>query len=147
MGSSASENQTDQRVMIPRLASGQLLGRTPHQIFCRTTPVLTNGMCGGPVMWVGNLGGKNTRGKRNTVVGMVEGIVPADHPQVGLREAAVFIEAGDIRNFVNDVEEGKIEPVDGGDIQSFIANDKDPEKMDVSKILSGPADEENAKAS
>lgn len=123
--------------MAPQVVAGEVLGRSAQQIFCRTTPVLTDGMCGGPVLVVGNLGNKNTRGKRNTVVGMVEGIVPPQHANETLREAAVFVEAGDIRAFVQAVEQGEIVPLQGGEIQEFIAKDKDPSKMDLKKMLSG----------
>jgi len=134
---SSSPSDTDSRLMIPKLAKGQAFARTAHQIFCKTTPVLTDGMCGGPVMVVGNIGGQNTRGKRNAVIGMVEGIVPATHPNPSLQEAAVFVEAGDIRKFIGEVEDGKVVPIEGGEVQEFIAKDKDPSKMDIKKILDG----------
>lgn len=50
-------------------------------------------MCGGPVV-----------GSRGSICGMVEGIVPEDHPQESLRGKAVIIDSVDILQFIEGVE-------------------------------------------
>jgi hypothetical protein len=55
------------------------------QTFCRTEKVLTPGMCGGIAV-----------GKRGSICGMVEGIVPKEHPKEILRDLGVIIETPEI---------------------------------------------------
>lgn len=56
------------------------------QTFCSTPGVvLSPGMCGGPVV-----------GKRGSICGMIEGIVPVEHPTEAIRGSPVIIEAIDI---------------------------------------------------
>jgi len=84
------------KLSAPRTVKGSLLGRSDYQTFCRTPEVhLWQGMCGGPIV-----------GVRGSICGMVEGIVPTDHPSDELRGAVSMIEANDILKFVKDVEEG-----------------------------------------
>lgn len=98
--------ESDDRVVLPRVARGHILGKTAHQIFARTQPTLVDGMCGGPVCRTAHLTDDATS---DIVCGLVEGIVPATHPSEIVRNAAVFVESGDIRRFIADVEAGKIE--------------------------------------
>lgn len=83
----------DDRKVIPRLSKGGVIGKTSHQIFAKTNPVLVDGMCGGPVCIPRPLGDIN----RAVVCGLVEGIVPVNHPSELVRSSAVFVENGDIR--------------------------------------------------
>lgn len=84
----------DLRLSLPRSYTGEVLGRSAHQIFCQTQGgVLSQGMCGGPVV-----------GQRGSICGMVEGIVPQEHPESFLRGAAVIIESPDILDFIKSVE-------------------------------------------
>lgn len=84
----------DVRLSLPRSYSGVVLGRSSHQTFCRTHGgVLSQGMCGGPVV-----------GRRGSICGMVEGVVPPEHPDETLRGSAVIIDSVDILDFVGNVE-------------------------------------------
>jgi hypothetical protein len=65
---------------------------------------------------------------------MVEGIVPLDHPEEHLRGVAVFVEADEIRRFLDRIENGEVEPVVGGQIINEVGADQDPDKMDMSKF-------------
>jgi hypothetical protein len=84
----------DDRKVIPRLSKGEIIGKTSHQIFAKTTPILVDGMCGGPVCIPSSKVGAVTKA---VVCGLVEGIVPANHPSEIVRNSAVFVENGDIR--------------------------------------------------
>jgi hypothetical protein len=129
------------------MATGQMAMRTPYQIFCETTPVLVDGMCGGPVCNVSSLNNvsgqaqagqssvRTDRSDYRVVRGMVEGIVPAAHPTENIRNTAVFIEAGEIRSFLTAIEDGTVKAIIGGEAQKAVAEDQDPEKMDISKFL------------
>mmetsp|Transcript_24772 Transcript_24772/g.41903 ORF Transcript_24772/g.41903 Transcript_24772/m.41903 type:complete len:331 (-) Transcript_24772:234-1226(-) len=84
----------DLRLSIPRTYAGRVLGRSAHQTFCRTLDgVLSQGMCGGPVI-----------GQRGTICGLIEGIVPPEHPDAALQGTAVIIDSIDIMTFVENVE-------------------------------------------
>jgi hypothetical protein len=112
-------------------ATGKPTFRTPHQIFCPTNPVLTDGMCGGPVL----ISEKPTQDNQKIVCGIIEGIVPTDHPTESLRETAVFVESGEIRAFVKAVENYEIQPLIGGYAQRIVASDQDPDKMQLEKVV------------
>ncbi len=75
------------------LSHGSILGKTAHQIFAKTNPVLVDGMCGGPVCLSKSL----EESSNKIVCGLIEGIVPPDHPSQLVRNAAVFVENGEIR--------------------------------------------------
>jgi hypothetical protein len=53
---------------------GSLHGRTHAQVLCRTNTTLTDGMCGGPVLWDSNPDENGV--SEETIAGMIEGIVP-----------------------------------------------------------------------
>ena len=65
------------------------------------------------------------------VCGMVEGIVPTDHPADAIRGLAVFIESDDILDFAREVEQGNgvVEPLLGGQSLDHVGSvDKDPDR-------------------
>lgn len=115
----ASPGGGDARKPVPQTVRGQIVHKSDAQIFAKTEMVLTDGMCGGPVIVTedanggnGTTGGVLTPGK---IVGMVEGIVPTNHSVPELQGLAVFIESDDIQDFVLDIESGgKVEPLLGG---------------------------------
>lgn len=80
-------------LMVPNTVFGRYLGRTKAQTFAKTASVLQQGMCGGPVL----LKKREDGILKERLVGMLEGIVPSDHPIQEIRDAAVFIEAGEIK--------------------------------------------------
>lgn len=80
---------------LPRVITGDVFFRTDEQIFARTSEVLKDGMCGGPVTFIRE--GKFI--KEHVVSGMVEGIVPADPSYGLLQETAVFVETGEIQKY------------------------------------------------
>lgn len=129
-------NEFDERKPYPYNCQGVFINRTKLQSFARTPEPLTLGMCGGPVL-----------NKSNKVVGLLEGIVPVDHPSADLRGLAVFVENNTISQFVNDVE-NKLESRDlsnkindrvvslvGGKAAIAVSKDKDPAKMDLGAIV------------
>jgi hypothetical protein len=115
----------DNRKPFPCIVNGTFYYKSIHQTFSKTNPVLTDGMCGGPVCLLSS----------NKVSGLVEGIVPTNHPDDKLKGLAVFVDSKIIRNFIDDVEKGKIIPLLGGDCAIHVGSDQDNEKMDVAKIL------------
>ncbi len=69
-------------------------------------------------------------------VGILEGIVPADSPAQDYRNMAVFLEAQDIRSFLSDVEQDKVDAfLKGGQAALHVGQDQDPAKMDWHKIV------------
>lgn len=124
----------DDRRMLPKMNSGVFLGRTKQQLFYRTNEVLVDGMCGGPVCEEFDHV-PFVNGKKKIVRGLLEGIVPTTHPQAEIRGAAVFVENGEIREFLRQIEAGEVEPMKVGDVMSVVAEDQDPDKLDISKYL------------
>jgi len=127
---SASE---DTRKPLPSTSKGFVQGRTQHQIFAQTDPVLSQGMCGGPVLV--------KRNGQSLCAGLIEGIVPADHAIKTIQSLAVFVETPDLQGFLDDVEQGRIEPLVGGDAILVVSSDKDESKMDLQKIVSNDDDD------
>jgi len=115
----------DNRKPFPCIVNGTFYNKTMRQTFSSTYPILTDGMCGGPVCLLSS----------NEVCGVVEGIVPTNHADDKLKGLAVFVDSKIIRNFVDDVESGKIIPLLGGEAAIHVGSDQDEEKMDVAKIL------------
>jgi hypothetical protein len=83
-----------------------VLLRSQRQVFARTAELLEEGMCGGAVV-------ARAEGGEAECVGIVEGIVPpavgAEEPATGperarrlLANAAVFVEAEEMRAFLED---------------------------------------------
>lgn len=103
-------------------------------------------MCGGPVIFPYTPGlqsiqgiyqGDQDRDKSAVVCGMVEGIVPADHPNQSLAGAAVFVESQDILELLDKIESGSMQPVVGGEVLRKISADQNQDKMDVHKLMGG----------
>lgn len=91
-----SSSESPNSLSSPRTVNGYLAGRTKYQTFAKTEKILTPGMCGGVAV-----------SKRGSICGMIEGIVPNDHPNHVLRNLAVIIESNEIKSFLKDVEEVK----------------------------------------
>lgn len=109
-------------------------GRTFAQSFSKTSPILTDGMCGGPVIMQSNRS-QNIDGLDGLkICGLIEGIIPIDHDIEELRGLACFVEGNTISKFIDDIENGLIDPLIGGESIDTVSNDKDPEKMDFEKI-------------
>lgn len=121
----------DLRKSIPRVCVGVIKGRTERQVFAQTTPVLSQGMCGGPVVLSSSSGG----GGGAVAVGLVEGIVPHDHAVSALQSLAVFVESKEVQEFLQAVESGTVEPLIGGESIRVVSQDKDESKMDLQRIL------------
>jgi len=69
------------------------------------------------------------------VCGMLEGIVPLNHPSAALQGLASIIEGSTIATFLSSIEMGTARALEGGDAQKHVANDKDPDKMDLEKVI------------
>lgn len=121
------------RKRILRNVVGKPILRTKHQIFCPTKPILTDGMCGGPVL----RGNPPVDGSHKIVCGLLEGIVPSSFAKESIRGAAVFVETGEIRQFLADIEENKIQPLISGSVQNIVGADQDLDKMNLQKLLDG----------
>lgn len=127
-GDEFNNYNSDDRKPYPCTVNGHYYYKTISQSFSKTEPVLTDGMCGGPVLYSNN-------GDKSKVCGMVEGIVPTNHPDDGLKGLAVFIDSKIITKFIDDVEQGIVEPLYGGDIAITVGSDQDSSKMNFDKIL------------
>jgi hypothetical protein len=86
-----SQQSQDLRLPVPRIVPGAFLSHTQHQAFAKTNPILTFGMCGGPA-----LARKNTGDTVPRICGLLEGIVPTDHPVEGLRGLASIVDSVEI---------------------------------------------------
>lgn len=127
----------DTRLMLPHVEKGTFLGRTPapaNQCFVRTENVLQDGMCGGPVCEDFDLV-PFADGKKSIVRGLLEGIVPTNHPSAEIAGTGVFVEAGEIRRFLQQIEQDEVEPLTVGDVAEIVGQDQDQDKMDITKFL------------
>jgi len=125
---STGDSAVDDRVSVPQTVRTRPphLQRSQPQVFAFPARPLLDGMCGGPAVFCG---------PGAEVVGLLEGVVPADHPQALLRGAAVFVEAAEILRFLRAVEAGQVTPRRGGGAGEVVAADQDPAKMDLSSML------------
>ena len=87
----------DNRHPKPLLIHGTFFSKTPHQFFARTSPVLTYGMCGGPVTaksssTTTSASGVSKTSMTSSVCGMLEGIVPVDSVNENIRGLAAFVD-------------------------------------------------------
>ena len=88
-------NDTDDRIPVPRVINGKIEVNSPFQSFCRSKTVLAEGMCGGPVIvdvpMDGHNGASHAKGGKEFVYGIVDGIIPVDHPNRALRGLVSYI--------------------------------------------------------
>jgi hypothetical protein len=126
-GDHFSSESGDDRKPYPCVVSGNYFSRTAHQSFSKTLPVLTDGMCGGPVLFAEQGVSK--------VCGIVEGIVPTSHPSDDLKGLACFVDSKIISKFIDDLEQGKVQPLMGGECAIAVGSDQDAQKMNITKIL------------
>jgi len=133
-GNGFINNEDDERKPIPMEVEGRVEVRTRNQTFAKTNIVLQDGMCGGPVtcQTTNDLNLKSTK-----AVGILEGIVPSDSPAVDYRELAVFLEASEIKNFLKNVENGKVETfLQGGEAARHVgASHNLDDKLDWQEVL------------
>ena len=82
--------------------------QTPRQTFIKTSPtVLTYGMCGGPCLSRTTIPTTPNNNAVDAVVcGLLEGIVPMDHPEVELRGLGSIVSQSNIVGFLKDIEGG-----------------------------------------
>lgn len=118
---------------VPLIAQGKFAGRSQTQVLYKTHPVLVDGLCGGPVTKPFQI--RDSDGYRKIVRGMVEGIVPANYPVEDLRNAAVFVESEEIRQFLRQIEAGEVKSITTGIVAKIVGMDQDSDKMDLKKIL------------
>lgn len=135
-GSSPDAAEMD-KLMVPIKVDGNIMGRTAHQVFASTQKVLQLGMCGGPVATALPANSDDpSESHMPYVAGLLEGIVPANHPDARLRNLAVFVESPEIASFLKEIEENRAEPLLVGEVgRMAVGADQDPEKMDLSKIF------------
>jgi hypothetical protein len=88
------------RKPFPRIVQGVMQGRTTVQSFSKSSPILTDGMCGGPVIMQSKRS-QNIDGLEGPkICGLVEGIVPLDHGIEELRGLVCFVEGNTICVFI-----------------------------------------------
>eukprot|EP01031_Cornospumella_fuschlensis_P039509 gene39509-48104_t len=123
------DDEENDKSVVPLDVQGHIYNRSAQQIFCHTKRILPLGMCGGPV--------KTAHNEIDRVVGLLEGIVPAEYPVEDLQNKAVYMEAKDIQKFLDAIENGEVQKMLCGDEAfSAVGLDQDPSKMDMSKIIS-----------
>ena len=87
----------DEREPKPLLVYGNFAVSTARQYFAKTIPVLTYGMCGGPVTATSsstlNANGVKKTTFTSSVCGMLEGIVPLDSVDMEYRGLAAFVDS------------------------------------------------------
>jgi hypothetical protein len=118
-----AQDGTDLRKPIPRSTMGQFEFATAHQSFVKTGRLLTDGMCGGPVCSeISSLQqGQRTADLKSmialsntlTVRGVTDGIIPDNYKEERYRGLASVIPAVDISSFIDDVENGRAECLEG----------------------------------
>ena len=143
----------DLRRPIPRTTLGQFQVATAHQTFAKTGRLLTDGMCGGPICHTvdhpntrvdfhnNKAGSPLTFSERYIVRGLTEGIVPQDHENENFRGLASMIPASDILDFVNEVERGEAECLEGGEAALHVGMNSDPSKVNVESLAMADKDE------
>jgi hypothetical protein len=127
-GSDAGD-RPDDRHPVPRVVRGTYHGQTVHQMFVKTHPVLTYGMCGGPVMTL------DDNARSESACGLLEGIIPLEHQSPELRGLASIVDSRKIADFLVDVEAGPEQlstrghvTLIGGEAAHHVGSDQDPEK-------------------
>lgn len=119
----------DKRKPFPRSIPGTLMTWTKHQIFSKTEPVLSDGMCGGPVCISDS----------RDCVGLIEGIIPEQHEVIQARGMAAHIEADVISNFIDMIESGEADDeqyrIVGGEAAFAVGSDQDESKMGVENLM------------
>lgn len=87
----------DEREPKPLLVYGNFAVATARQYFAKTIPVLTYGMCGGPVTATSsstlNANGVKKTTYTSSVCGMLEGIVPLNSVDAEYRGLAAFVDS------------------------------------------------------
>ena len=129
------------RKSYPKVVVGAFSGRGPVQYFARTQGYVVDGMCGGPVL----LSAPHL--KRNSVCGMLEGIVPSNHPIPQLQGLAAFINSREIATFIAKVEAGSedIIRLEGGEALRTVAEQEDPGNLTLDGMEKRCKDLERAK--
>ena len=119
----------DNRHPVPRIVRGTYHGQTTHQMFAKTHPILTYGMCGGPVMTRG------VNASAESACGMLEGIIPLEHQNPELRGLASIVGSREIAELLLDVEAGSDSltarghvTLLGGEAAQYVGSDQDPDK-------------------
>ena len=137
------EDGTDLRKPVPNSTEGRFQFSTSLQNFTKTSRVLNDGMCGGPMCAERRSKspsvGSGSRyplpfSKVYSARGMVEGIVPESHSDPNLQGLASVISASDILSFLDAVEDGSIPCLEGGQSAEAVGRDQDPEKMDFENL-------------
>ena len=141
------EDGTDMRVPVPYDCEGRFKFSNPRQNFAKTARVLSDGMCGGPMCSAGS-SSSGSRGMINlsdsfVARGLIEGIIPENYSEESLQGLAAFIGASDIAAFVDAVESGQIEPLQGGQSANIVGSDQDPNKMNFDYITNHDKEQKN----
>jgi hypothetical protein len=100
-GKNKKPSDDDTRVFIPYRATGNLIFASQDRILASTEKPLPEGLCGGPVL--DSLG--------QTCCGIIEGIVPTDHPDTRMAGAASFIPHLKIKEFIDYAERAMLEKI------------------------------------
>jgi hypothetical protein len=106
-----SSNIQDSTIPIPQVVSGFFYTGSSKQMLAKTSPMLSYGMCGGPVIFSSGerkfdsksgftAEQQKTFKKSIEVCGLLEGIVPLDDVNKELRGLASFVDSSTIKEYV-----------------------------------------------
>lgn len=114
---SENSSESDFLVPYPLDTTGEIQHITKTQFFASTKLLLSQGMCGGPVL-VDRLDETSPGSFEVCKVsaGFTEGIVPLDSQHLPLRGCAAIIKSDDVKSFLRDIESGAVESVAGGQL-------------------------------
>ena len=90
LGTAPGSEEMDNRLPFPRLINGKFEFTTLVQQFARSASVLSQGMCGGPAFV------ESGDANKPFVYGIVDGIIPMDHPDERLRGLVSVLPSADI---------------------------------------------------
>lgn len=144
-----AQDGTDLRKPIPRSTMGQFEFATAHQSFVKTGRLLTDGMCGGPVCSeISDSQRQQATGKSmitlsNTLIvrGVTDGIIPDNYNEERYRGLASVIPAVDILSFIEDVESGRAECLEGGESALYVGANTDESVVNMEAIALADEDE------
>lgn len=76
----------------------------------------------------------------NKACGLVEGIVPLNHPQTAIQGLAVYVEGKEIYDFISNIESNSLEDngislLRGTEALKAVSSDQDPEKLNMEATL------------
>ena len=100
---------SDDRVSVPLVVSGIFRESTSDQGFAATSPVLVDGMCGGPVIVMNNDNPEDGGEQHPVSVGLIEGVGSGNNTGEleGFRGLAVFVDGTELQQWTFSAHRGE----------------------------------------